>query len=124
MVDRDIVGSLLEALNRVATVAHHLGNQGVSLAGGAGGVVNEPGLCRLPRHHVAPLGSGLKSDDVDLAVPLLTRGEVRLRGVPITRSGNRPLVLGSEVLLQPLRAAAEQDHHREQHHDDDGDADG
>ena len=97
MVDRDVVGLLLEVLDRVPPVAQYLGDQRVSLAGGRGGVVDEPALGGPPRLQVARSGGRLEFDNLELAVPLLALCELGFRGASIARSGDGAGVLGSEA---------------------------
>jgi hypothetical protein len=123
MLDRDVVGLLLEVLDRVPPVAQHLGDQCVSLADGRGGVVDEPALGRPPRLQVARSGVGLEFDNVELVVALLALCELGFRGASIARSGDGAGVLGSEPRLQSLRASAPCDDHSEQRDDDQNDDD-
>jgi hypothetical protein len=86
MVDRDVGGPLLEVLDRVAPIAHDPGHELVGLAGGAGGIIHEPALCRLPGLLVAGPDGGLKFDDLEFSPPLLTVGELRFGRTPIAGS--------------------------------------
>jgi len=97
MIDRDVVGLLLEVLDRVAPFTQYLGDQRVSLADGRGGVVDEPALGRPPRLQVTRSGGGLEFDNVELAVALLALCELGFRGASIARSGDGAGVLGSEA---------------------------
>src|SRR5205085_8480121 len=104
MVDRDVRRPLLEVLDRIAALAHHLLDQRVGLADRAARVVDEAGLRDLPRLDVALPRARDERPDVELRAALLPLGQLGL-GLPLGRRlGDGAFVLGPEALLERPRA--------------------
>ena len=123
VVDRDIGGPLVEVIDRIAPVTHHLGHQRVGLPGGRCRIVHEPALGGPPCLEVAVPNGGLEDDDVELPAPLLAGRQISFRGALVPAPGNGALVLGTKLLLQSLGTASLPQEHRNQHHNDHDDKD-
>jgi hypothetical protein len=117
VVDRHVGGALLEVLgDRIAALAHDLGDQLVGLGHGGPGLVDEAPLGRRPALGVVLALVGIELADLELRPPLAALGELGLGLAAVAAVGDDAAVLGPEVVLQLMGPPAAHEQHGE--HDD------
>jgi hypothetical protein len=106
MVHRDVGGTPVEVVDRVAPLGHHPRDKPIRLADSALRIVDERGLHGSPRMRVATKLFCGQRHDVELLPLLLTGSKFFLRGDLITGFGDGSLVLRTESLLQVLASSS------------------
>lgn len=111
MVNRNVGSPLLEITQRVATGAHHLANEGVSLADSCHGFVDEPRLNAPPGLTEALALGSIQQPYVQAFDSLFSSFEVGLGPPLVAALGDCLVVLGAEALAQLLAMAASHGQH-------------
>src|SRR3954451_15098012 len=105
MVDGDERRLLVEAVDRIATLAHHLVEQRLGVAERVLGCVDEMGLGVVPLLGVLLSRRRSERLDVELVAGLGARREIVRRAASLLStvgSAHRPVPLRSEALLETL----------------------
>ena len=120
MIDRDVGRALLEVVDGIPPVAHHLMHEAVGPADGVVRAVDEAGLDAVPLGRVVVARVAVERPDVERRPALLAAGEL-LFGVAATAGvGHDVLVLRAEAFLQVLAPAPAGDAVGDRGQQDDG----
>ena len=102
MVDGDVGRALVEVLDRIAALAHHVDDEAVCRPDCSARGLDEPRLDLLPRGPVGRLSLLVERAGLEPRTSLDARLELGLGAAAVAQVLGRPLVLGSERLAQPL----------------------
>ena len=106
MVDRDERRAVVEVLDRVAAVAHHVLDEAIGIVDRRGRIVDELGLRSLPGVHVARAGQRRERPQLELVVAVLALAQIGLGGLAVAGAIDGAVVLGPEAATEELRSAS------------------
>ncbi len=100
VIDRDVIGALLEFSDGIAPIGHHLRHKRIGLTNALGGGIDERSLDALPLREVLLASLLRQLDDIELLAPLHAAGQLALGLAAIAGLLDRSLVFGAERILQ------------------------
>ncbi len=109
------LGTVAEVFHRVATIAHHLGDQLICLVQGRSGSVDELGLHSLPALGVTLASRGFQFVDVEPVTPIRDLAQVLICGALAAARLDLARVFGPESLVEARAATLQGIPHREHH---------